>query len=92
MNTEACDPAEPAALRETFGARPEGAPPAGWEAVRSFEAEHVSDRRTTNETVDRFPEPGPRVDVDPGVGAGPGAASPSEGDAQTPAFTPCRSH
>ncbi|MEU6950515.1 SMI1/KNR4 family protein [Streptomyces sp. NPDC046316] len=40
MNTETCDPAELAALREIFASRPEAAPPAGWEAVRSFEAEH----------------------------------------------------
>ncbi|QNP67799.1 SMI1/KNR4 family protein [Streptomyces genisteinicus] len=40
MNTETCDPAELAALRDIFAARPEAAPPAGWEAVRSFEAEH----------------------------------------------------
>ncbi|MFJ3856234.1 SMI1/KNR4 family protein [Streptomyces sp. NPDC090085] len=40
MNTETCDPAELATLREIFGPRPEAAPPAGWEAVRSFEAEH----------------------------------------------------
>ncbi|CAM5274683.1 hypothetical protein STANM309S_06462 [Streptomyces tanashiensis] len=40
MNTETCDPDELAALREIFASRPEAAPPAGWEAVRSFEAEH----------------------------------------------------
>ncbi|MFE3940434.1 SMI1/KNR4 family protein [Streptomyces sp. NPDC059118] len=40
MNTETCDPAELAALREIFAPRPEAAPPAGWEAVRFFEAEH----------------------------------------------------
>ncbi|MFB7226275.1 MULTISPECIES: SMI1/KNR4 family protein [Streptomyces] len=40
MNTEACDPAESAALREIFATRPDAVPPAGWEAVRSFEAEH----------------------------------------------------
>lgn len=40
MSTETCDPAELAALREIFASRPEAAPPAGWEAVRSFEAEH----------------------------------------------------
>ncbi|WP_405553344.1 SMI1/KNR4 family protein [Streptomyces sp. NBC_01171] len=40
MNTETCDPAESAALREIFASRPESAPPAGWEAVRAFEAEH----------------------------------------------------
>lgn len=40
MNTEACDPAESAALREIFASRPEAVPAAGWEAVRSFEAEH----------------------------------------------------
>ncbi|MFC9501562.1 SMI1/KNR4 family protein [Streptomyces sp. NPDC056982] len=40
MNTERCDPVELAALREIFASRPEAAPPAGWEAVRSFEAEH----------------------------------------------------
>ncbi|MEV6550963.1 SMI1/KNR4 family protein [Streptomyces sp. NPDC051597] len=40
MNTETCDPVELASLREIFASRPEAAPPAGWEAVRSFEAEH----------------------------------------------------
>lgn len=40
MNTETCDPVELAALREIFASRPEASPPAGWEAVRSFEAEH----------------------------------------------------
>ncbi|MFC8490081.1 SMI1/KNR4 family protein [Streptomyces sp. NPDC057235] len=40
MNTETCDPAESAALREIFASRPEAVPPAGWEAVRAFEAEH----------------------------------------------------
>ncbi|MGW2082213.1 SMI1/KNR4 family protein [Streptomyces sp. NPDC001939] len=40
MNTETCDPAEIAALREIFAPRAEAARPAGWEAVRSFEAEH----------------------------------------------------
>ncbi|MFJ7158188.1 SMI1/KNR4 family protein [Streptomyces sp. NPDC101118] len=40
MNTETCDPAELAALREIFASRPGAAPPAGWEAVRAFEAEH----------------------------------------------------
>ncbi|WP_225802463.1 SMI1/KNR4 family protein [Streptomyces sp. NK15101] len=40
MNTETCDPAELAVLREIFASRPEAAPPAGWGAVRSFEAEH----------------------------------------------------
>ncbi|MFF3784395.1 SMI1/KNR4 family protein [Streptomyces sp. NPDC001933] len=40
MNTETCDPAELSALREIFTSRPEAVPPAGWEAVRSFEAEH----------------------------------------------------
>ncbi|MEU6343512.1 SMI1/KNR4 family protein [Streptomyces sp. NPDC046977] len=40
MNTETCDPAELAALREIFVPRPEASPPAGWEAVRFFEAEH----------------------------------------------------
>ncbi|MFJ6940704.1 SMI1/KNR4 family protein [Streptomyces sp. NPDC101132] len=40
MNTETCGPAELAALREIFASRPGAAPPAGWEAVRSFEAEH----------------------------------------------------
>ncbi|MGQ4713987.1 SMI1/KNR4 family protein [Streptomyces anulatus] len=40
MNTEACDPAESAALRETFASRPDAVPPAGPEAVRSFETEH----------------------------------------------------
>ncbi|MFD4322988.1 hypothetical protein ACFWSG_42580, partial [Streptomyces sp. NPDC058548] len=40
MNTEASNPAELAALREIFASRPEAAPPAGWEAVRSFEGEH----------------------------------------------------
>ncbi|GGY81219.1 hypothetical protein GCM10010363_72540 [Streptomyces omiyaensis] len=40
VNTETCAPAEAAALRELFASRPEAAPPAGWAAVRSFEAEH----------------------------------------------------
>ncbi len=40
MNTEACDPAESAALRETFASRPDAVPQAGPEAVRSFETEH----------------------------------------------------
>ncbi|MFD4793026.1 SMI1/KNR4 family protein [Streptomyces anulatus] len=40
MNTEACDPAESAALREIFASRPDAVPPAGPEAVRSFETEH----------------------------------------------------
>ncbi|MEV7654168.1 SMI1/KNR4 family protein [Streptomyces anulatus] len=40
MNTEACDPAESAALREIFAPRPDAVPPAGPEAVRSFETEH----------------------------------------------------
>ncbi|GHF92993.1 SMI1/KNR4 family protein [Streptomyces hydrogenans] len=40
MNTETCDPAELAALRELLASHPDAAPPAGWEAVRSFEAEH----------------------------------------------------
>ncbi|MBT1103183.1 MULTISPECIES: SMI1/KNR4 family protein [Streptomyces] len=40
MNTEACDPAESAALREIFPSRPDAVPPAGPEAVRSFETEH----------------------------------------------------
>ncbi|RSS52956.1 SMI1/KNR4 family protein [Streptomyces sp. WAC07061] len=40
MNTEAADPAELATLREIFSSRPGAVPPAGWEAVRSFEAEH----------------------------------------------------
>ncbi|MFE5509482.1 SMI1/KNR4 family protein [Streptomyces sp. NPDC056529] len=40
MNTETCDPAESAALREIFASRPEAVPPAGWEAVRTFETEH----------------------------------------------------
>ncbi|MFF6888554.1 SMI1/KNR4 family protein [Streptomyces sp. NPDC012421] len=40
MNTETCDAVELAALREIVASRPEAAPPAGWEAVRSFEAEH----------------------------------------------------
>ncbi|EHM29913.1 MULTISPECIES: SMI1/KNR4 family protein [Streptomyces] len=40
MNTETCDPAESAALREIFASRPDAVPPAGPEAVRSFEAEH----------------------------------------------------
>ncbi|MFJ6392641.1 SMI1/KNR4 family protein [Streptomyces sp. NPDC091972] len=40
MNTETCDPAELAALRDIFASRSEAVPPAGWEAVRSFEAEH----------------------------------------------------
>lgn len=40
MSTEACDPAELAALREIFASRPEAVPPVGSEMVRSFEAEH----------------------------------------------------
>ncbi|MEU3706223.1 SMI1/KNR4 family protein [Streptomyces anulatus] len=40
MNTEACDPAASAALREIFASRPDAVPPAGPEAVRSFETEH----------------------------------------------------
>ncbi|MFJ6017158.1 SMI1/KNR4 family protein [Streptomyces sp. NPDC092952] len=40
MNTETCDPAESAALREIFASRPEAVPPAGWDSVRSFEREH----------------------------------------------------
>ncbi|MFE0640647.1 SMI1/KNR4 family protein [Streptomyces sp. NPDC058877] len=40
MNTETCEPAELAALREVFASRPGAEPPAGWETVRSFEAEH----------------------------------------------------
>ncbi|MGW2211080.1 SMI1/KNR4 family protein [Streptomyces sp. NPDC001781] len=40
MNTETCDPAEAATLREIFASRPEAVPPAGWAAVRSFEARH----------------------------------------------------
>ncbi|MFD6659250.1 SMI1/KNR4 family protein [Streptomyces parvus] len=40
MNTETCDPAESAALREIFATRPEAVPPVGSAAVRSFEAEH----------------------------------------------------
>ncbi|MFD6472967.1 SMI1/KNR4 family protein [Streptomyces anulatus] len=40
MNTEACDPAESAALREIFASRPDAVPPAGPETVRSFETEH----------------------------------------------------
>ncbi|MEV0749844.1 SMI1/KNR4 family protein [Streptomyces sp. NPDC050273] len=40
MNTEACDPAELAALRKIFASRPEALPPSGSNAVRSFEAEH----------------------------------------------------
>ncbi|MFH9264124.1 SMI1/KNR4 family protein [Streptomyces sp. NPDC017546] len=40
MNTEACDPAEAAALREIFASRPDAVPPAGPDAVRSFETEH----------------------------------------------------
>ncbi|MEU2655141.1 SMI1/KNR4 family protein [Streptomyces sp. NPDC007325] len=40
MNTETCDAVELAVLREFVASRPEAAPPAGWEAVRSFEAEH----------------------------------------------------
>lgn len=40
MNTETCAPSEAAALREVFANHPDAAPPAGWEAVRSFEAEH----------------------------------------------------
>ncbi|MFJ4340136.1 SMI1/KNR4 family protein [Streptomyces sp. NPDC088915] len=40
VNTETCDPAELAALREIVASHSGAAPPAGWEAVRSFEAEH----------------------------------------------------
>ncbi|WP_432151523.1 SMI1/KNR4 family protein [Streptomyces sp. bgisy029] len=40
MNTETCAPSEAAALREIFAFHPEAVPPTGWEAVRSFEAEH----------------------------------------------------
>ncbi|MEU2062405.1 SMI1/KNR4 family protein [Streptomyces sp. NPDC013455] len=40
MNTETWDPVELAALREIIASHAEAAPPAGWEAVRSFEAEH----------------------------------------------------
>ncbi|MFJ4713366.1 SMI1/KNR4 family protein [Streptomyces sp. NPDC088785] len=40
MNTENPDPAELAALRRSLACRPGAAPPAGWAAVRSFEAEH----------------------------------------------------
>ncbi|SCD36862.1 SMI1 / KNR4 family (SUKH-1) [Streptomyces sp. BpilaLS-43] len=40
MSTEACDPAELAALREIFASRSEALPPIGSDAVRSFEAEH----------------------------------------------------
>ncbi|MDX2921217.1 MULTISPECIES: SMI1/KNR4 family protein [Streptomyces] len=40
MNTETCAPSEAATLRETAAAHPGAVPPAGWEAVRSFEAEH----------------------------------------------------
>ncbi|WP_432024486.1 SMI1/KNR4 family protein [Streptomyces parvus] len=40
MNTETCVPSEAAALREIFASHPDAVPPAGWEAVRSFEAEH----------------------------------------------------
>ncbi|MFJ8431394.1 SMI1/KNR4 family protein [Kitasatospora sp. NPDC094019] len=40
MNTETCDPAELAALREIFASRSEAVPPVGWEAVGAFEAEH----------------------------------------------------
>ncbi|MGW6717786.1 SMI1/KNR4 family protein [Streptomyces sp. NPDC054995] len=40
MNTETCDRAELAALREICAQRSEASLPAGWEAVRLFEAEH----------------------------------------------------
>ncbi|MFI8515127.1 SMI1/KNR4 family protein [Streptomyces sp. NPDC085460] len=40
MNTETCDAVELAVLREIVASRPDAAPPAGWEAVRCFEAEH----------------------------------------------------
>ncbi|WP_432078131.1 SMI1/KNR4 family protein [Streptomyces sp. YPW6] len=40
MNTETCDPADAALLRGILASHPDAAPPAGWEAVRSFEAEH----------------------------------------------------
>ncbi|MFF5874810.1 MULTISPECIES: SMI1/KNR4 family protein [Streptomyces] len=40
MNTDTCDPADAAALREIFAAHPDAVEPAGEEAVKSFEAEH----------------------------------------------------
>ncbi|MGA5319985.1 SMI1/KNR4 family protein [Streptomyces seoulensis] len=40
MNTDTCNPAEAAALREILASRPGAVPPAGWEEVRSFEARH----------------------------------------------------
>lgn len=40
VNTESCDPSEIAALRDIFASYAMAAPPAGWEAVRSFEAAH----------------------------------------------------
>ncbi|MEU7027993.1 SMI1/KNR4 family protein [Streptomyces sp. NPDC046275] len=40
MNTAASGPDELAALREIVTSQPDAAPPAGWQAVRSFEAEH----------------------------------------------------
>ncbi|MFF8683099.1 SMI1/KNR4 family protein [Streptomyces sp. NPDC015237] len=40
MNRESRIADELAALCEIFVSRPEAVPPAGWEAVRSFEAEH----------------------------------------------------
>jgi hypothetical protein len=40
VHRESCVPAELANLREIFVPTPEAAPPAGWEAVRSFESDH----------------------------------------------------
>ncbi|MFF2523895.1 hypothetical protein ACFVTW_17575, partial [Streptomyces liangshanensis] len=77
MNTEACDPAESAALRELFASRPEAAPAAGWEAVRSFEAEHgivlpEPYRTFVAEICDGL---GPVVRISVGEGAASGACA-----------------
>ncbi|MFG3039201.1 SMI1/KNR4 family protein [Streptomyces sp. NPDC048330] len=40
MHTETCDPAELSRLRAIFASHPDASPPAGWDAVRSFEEEH----------------------------------------------------
>ncbi|WP_184932741.1 SMI1/KNR4 family protein [Streptomyces nymphaeiformis] len=83
MNTEACDPAELAALREIFASRPDAAPPAGWEAVRAFEAEHGVElpepyRTFVAEVCDGLPE-GP-----PYYGLLPLAETPSDWGAGRP--------
>ncbi|WP_246574822.1 hypothetical protein [Streptomyces genisteinicus] len=64
MNTETCDPAELAVLREILASRAGAAQPASWEAVRSFEAEHVI----------VLPEPYARAWPMPGTACGPGMA------------------